>query len=145
MVCSFFGHSTVPSSLKDEIKREVLNLIDNYGVNKFYVGNNGGFDFIVQVVLKEVKKLRSGIEYFIVLSRLNEKVLNEDNENSVYPEGFENFIPKFAIVKRNDWMLRSSRFVIAYSKYSFYRSYKWVEKARRRGLIVTNLAEDKSI
>lgn len=139
MVCTFFGHKNVPSSIKEDIYDAIINLTKE-GVREFYVGNNGNFDFWVQKVLWEISKVEN-ITYSIILSRLNENVISDNQKASVFPEGFEKFLPRFAISKRNEWMLKKSNIVITYTKSRFSNCYKWIEKAEKRGLRIINLAK----
>ena len=45
MTCSFFGHRDAPDTVRGILKDTVLKIIDEKGIKKFYVGNNGNFDF----------------------------------------------------------------------------------------------------
>lgn len=44
MNCTFFGHADAPSEVKNKLREEVVKLIENRGVDRFYVGNHGSFD-----------------------------------------------------------------------------------------------------
>lgn len=71
--CTFFGHRIINKDIKDLLTRQIENLIAEYGVNVFYVGNNGQFDHLVATVLREVKLHNPQILYWIVLAYLPEK------------------------------------------------------------------------
>ena len=62
MICTFFGHSHCPDSVKPILKEKLIELIVEKGVNKFYVGNHGYFDYIVRTTLSELKKEYPQIE-----------------------------------------------------------------------------------
>ncbi len=140
MICTFFGHRDTSERIKDELKNTVSALIDN-GVKKFYVGNNGNFDLIVQDVLFELQKTQENIDYKIVLSYIDEKALCGDQEATIFPEGLEGVPRRYAVSKRNEWLIKSSNYVIAYCTNSFSNCHKWIEKAKKKGLSVINLAE----
>ena len=53
-VCTFFGHRDCPGSVKSRLWEVLTELIVNCGVDTFYVGNHGGFDRIVRIVLREL-------------------------------------------------------------------------------------------
>ena len=113
--CSFFGHRTAGSFLIPEIKTAVVEMI-NRGVDLFYVGNNGAFD---RAVLSALKELRSeySFRYYIVLAYLPvDKKENHDYDKyeTIYPEGLEIVPKRFAILKRNEWMIDHSDYVITY-------------------------------
>ena len=71
--CTFFGHRILNKDIKDLLTRQIDNLIAEYGVNIFYVGNNGQFDYLVAAVLREVKLHNPQISYSIVLAYLPER------------------------------------------------------------------------
>lgn len=139
MTCTFFGHKDAPNDSEKRLKKIIDDLIENEGVKNFYVGNNGHFDFLAQRVLAEIK---SDIDYAIVLSSINECALADHQDKTIFPEGFENVFPRFAICKRNDWLIKNSDFAIVYMEHKFSNCAKWVEKARKRGLKVINLADE---
>lgn len=141
MICTFFGHRDVTVCVKARIRDVVLDLIRTGRVSKFLVGNNGNFDFYVQCVLEELKNDGVGVTFDIVLSRVNEKALSENQRETVFPEELEKSIPKFAISKRNDWLIKNSSILIAYVEHRFSNSSKLLEKAIKRGLEVINLAD----
>ena len=141
MNCTFFGHRDAPSSIKARLKESILYL-QKQGVECFYVGNNGGFDALVQTALLELSLEKNNIKYFIVTSFLGEFAMSGEQERTIFPEGQELTFPRFAISKRNEWLLNNSSHVIAYVKNSCSNSYKFVERAKRKGLSVINLAEE---
>ena len=141
MVCTFFGNKDAPSSVKEKLKRTIKGLIDEKGAVCFYVGNNGNFDLFVQKVLSELKDEGAAIDYAIVLSSLGEVALGGNQERTIFPVEMENVPPRFAISRRNEWMIKKSDCLIAYAKHQFSNSRKWVEKASKKGLQVIDLAE----
>lgn len=134
MICTFFGHKDSPNDLKSDLERAVLYMIDSYNVTKFYVGNNGNFDFLVQQVLKKVITVRTQTEYYVVLSSLSEKAIGGAQSNTIFPEGLDYSPPRFAICKRNEWMIKNSDFAIVYVRHKFSNSYKWAAKCLKRGI-----------
>ena len=140
MICTFFGHKNAPVSVKEILKNEILRLADEGGV-EFYVGNNGNFDYYVQEILLDISKTRSDIKFNVVISYLNERVMKKMDKLSLFPEGLEKSLPRFAINKRNDWLIKKSDVAIVYVKNTFTNSYKLMMKAIKRGIKVINLGE----
>ena len=140
MVCTFFGHKDAPSSIKMRLE-EIIEALINEGMNNYYVGNNGNFDFYVQGVLENIVKKHNDIRFSVVLSTINETAIGTKQKYTVFPEGLENALPKFAILKRNDWMINNSQIVITYVRHNFSNSHKWLEKAKKKGLGVINLGD----
>ena len=143
MICTFFGHRDAPETIKNSLKSAIIRLIDEQGVRRFYVGNNGNFDFLAQRVLEEISKEENSLEFAIVLSSPCEKAVWGMQEQTLFPEGLEFSLPRFAISKRNDWLIKNSDFVIAYVKHSHSNAYRWVKKAERRGLKVISISDSK--
>ena len=139
MNCIFFGHRDAPCSIKGALKKTILSLLDE-GVECFYVGNNGQFDFFAQVVLKEISAQRD-IKYAIVLSRINESAIGGEQEKTLFCEGMESALPRFAVSKRNEWLVKNASVVVAYVTNPYSNSHAWVEKARKRGAKIINLYE----
>ena len=133
MICAFFGHRDANERIGVRVKRLVLELIEKEKTVKFYVGNNGKFDYIVQCVLREMKKEGVALEYRIVLSRIGETALSKEQDVTIFPEGLERSLPKFAISNRNEWLIKQADVVIACVKFEASNSFKWVERARKRG------------
>ena len=129
--CTFFGHRDCPASIKPKLCEILIDLIENKGVNNFYVGNNGNFDNIVYNMLCEIKKQYPYINYNIVLAYLpNNKSYNF--ENTIYPEGIETVPKRFAIDYRNKFMLDKADFVIAYVTHSWGGASKFVDLAVKK-------------
>ena len=79
MVCTFFGHRQVTKEIEPTLRSVLIDLIENHGVNRFFVGNHGGFDAMVQRVLKKLAASYS-IEFCVVLAYLPEKNAGNDEE-----------------------------------------------------------------
>lgn len=131
MTCTFFGHRSYNGEYNEKLKEEIEKLIKE-GVKDFLVGHNGGFDSSVKQILKELKKQYTDIRYTVVLSRLD-KYLTEKNE-TVFPDGIENALPRFKIIYRNNWMINNSDIVISYVRNSLTNgASSFTDIARRKG------------
>lgn len=140
MKATFFGHSTVPQNIQPLLTNVLENLIVNKGVNEFYVGNHGAFDGIVRKVLKELKTKYEDIEYKVVLAYLPiKKDEYKDYSDTIYPDGLENAPYRFAICRRNEWMINHSDIVITYTNKCFGGAYKFKKVAEKRGKTVIEL------
>ena len=140
MVCTFFGHKDTLANIKADLKSSILRLIESHGVKTFYEGNNGNFDALVQRTLAEIEKERQDISFCVVLSYVGERPICAEQVKTLLPEGQENALPRYAISKRNIWLINHSNFVIAYARHRYSNSWKWLEKAKERGLQLINLA-----
>ena len=146
MTCTFFGHRDTPKEIEPILVSTLKDLIENKNVNKFYVGNHGDFDFLVRKNLEKLKKQYPSISYYIVLAYLPQKKSEIDFLDyslTVYPDGLEKIPYKLAIIKRNQWMIEHSDFVVVYVKNSVGGAAKFKELAEKRGKKVTNCYDDK--
>lgn len=142
-VCTFFGHRDCPAAVRPKLRAVLAELIEQYGVEQFYVGRQGAFDAMVRSVLRELAEEYPGISYAVVLERLpgprDEAV--RDFSDTIFPGGLETAPPRFAISRRNEWMLRRADFVVTYVTRPWGGAAQFAEKARRQGKTVRNLAQ----
>ena len=142
-VCTFFGHRDCPAAVRPKLRAVLAELIEQYGVEQFYVGRQGAFDAMVRSVLRELAEEYPGISYAVVLERLpgprDEAV--RDFSDTIFPGGLETVPPRFAISRRNEWMLRRADFVVTYVTRPWGGAAQFAEKARRQGKTVRNLAQ----
>ena len=141
-VCTFFGHRDTPKKIEPILKSTLIDLIENKKVDLFYIGNQGNFDYMVRKKLKELKHIYKNISYIIVLAYMpteNNKINNEDNYETLFPLGLENTPPKFAINKRNKWMIDNSDYVITYVKYAVGGAALFKSLAEKKGKKVINI------
>ena len=145
MTCTFFGSRFVTEKIHDALTKEIVNLIENQGVRIFYVGHNGSFD---RVVAETLYNLRSeyDFEFYVVLAYLSLTLKQKKEEEkikkeypTIYPEELTSVPYRYAIVKRNDWMLNKADFVITYVTDPFGNSQKFKEKAEQKGKKVVEI------
>lgn len=117
--CTFFGHSECYGLDEALLSRTVEALICQ-GVDTFYVGNQGRFDSAVYHCLKQLRKGYPHIRVAVVLAYLpGKKRAGEEMDDTMYPqiEGS----PKFAIARRNRWMIGESDYCICYVNHTWGR------------------------
>jgi len=140
--CTFFGHKDTPNEIAPLLRLVLVDLIENKNVDTFYVGNNGNFDRLVYRTLCLLKERYPQIQYTVVLAYMPTKrceIYFRECE-SLLPDDLENASPRYAIVKRNDWMIAQATYVITYVKY-IGGAKKSQERAQKKGKTVINLAE----
>ncbi len=135
--CTFFGHRECYGLDIGVLIEAILEAVRD-GVDTFYVGNQGGFDSMVYGCLKQLRKEDPGIRVSVVLAYLPvQKREGEDMTDTVYPE-IEGH-PRFAIERRNRWMIAQSDHCICYINHSWGGAYKFYKLAKGHGLAVKNL------
>ena len=144
MICTFFGHKDTPEKIQPILRGILIDLIENKDAHLFYVGNHGKFDNMVQRNLKLLKDRYKHIGYAVVLAYMpgeKDNYNKQDYTDTIYPDGLESTPPKYAIVKRNKWMIDNSDYVVTYVKYNIGGAAKCKKLAEKKGLPVLNLAD----
>ena len=135
--CTFFGHRDCPSSIKGKLHKEIERLICNHGVDTFYVGTQGSFDRMAYAALVELRQRYRYIKVYRVLAYMPKlSDIAQDRsvlDDTILPEGIENAHPRYAIIKRNNWMIHRSDYMIAYVTHTFGGAYQAVERAKKKG------------
>ena len=135
MVCTFFGHRQVTKEIEPTLRATLVELIENHDVKRFYVGNHGGFDAMVQRALKELS-LTYAIHFYVVLAYLPEKK-GKNDFSTIFPEGLETVPKRFAISYRNKWMIERADYVVTYVHHNIGSgAAQFKELAEKRGKIV---------
>ena len=140
MVCTFFGHRDC-YELDDAVLQNAIEILINNGIDTFYIGNNGRFDDMAFSCLSSLQKTHKNISFSVVLAYLPTKETQdvEYYAYSLYPEEVEAAPRKFAIERRNAWMLDRSDYCICYVNRTWGGAYKFAHRAKCRGLNVINL------
>lgn len=135
--CTFFGHRECFGFDSQVLKQAIERLIAQ-GVDTFYVGNQGQFDSAVYSCLKQLRNEHPHIRICVVLAYLpTEKNEYDDASDTMYPE-IEGH-PKFAIDRRNRWMIDHSDYCLCCINHTWGGAYKFARLAKRRGKTVINL------
>ena len=140
MTCTFFGNRNAPNEIRSELEYVLTDLIENHSVEQFYVGNNGNFDRLVRGVLRDLQGRYPHIRYFVVLAYMpTHKSEEEDAADTVFPDGLESVPQKFAIAKRNEWMIARAHYVVTYV-HAIGGAKQYRELALKRKKTVIDLA-----
>ena len=153
MIITFAGHSllTEKDELSKAVRQIITEIIKKADKVSFYCGGYGDFDMICQGVCRSVKKDFPNCETVFVtpyMTDSQQKKIDCLLENRVYDAviypPLESVPLKYAISRRNKWMVDSADLIIAYVKYKSGGSYKTLQYAVRRNKTVINLADIKS-
>ncbi len=142
MVCTFFGHRDTPHDVEERLKAVLTALITTKGVDTFYIGHQGNFDFIARKVVLKLKEEFPHINYSIILAYIptdRENFFTKDYEHTIYPEELEKTPQRCAISKRNRWLIEHSDIVVTYVRHTFGSSSQFKELAEKRGRTVLNI------
>ena len=140
MICTFFGHSDTPETVKPTLKTAIIELIEKEHVTGFYVGNHGNFDRMAISILSELAKTRS-IRFYVVLAYPPTEKDTDYLAHTVLPDGIETVPPRFAINYRNKFMLENADFVITYVTHSWGGAAKYKQMAEKKQKRIIELGE----
>ena len=133
MIVTFCGHSTVhPREPVEAWLRETVAALIARGADKFYLGGYGAFDEMAASVVCELKKEYPDIASVLVLPYLDRKVSATNYNYTTYPP-LEKVPKRFAISKRNQWMVLNSDILVAYVKYDWGGAAATLRFAKREG------------
>ena len=148
MIITFVGHSFVPLAdrTKEMVKKQIRENITNEKNVTLYLGGYGDFDEICAIACKELKQEYRFIERLYVTPYISlseqSKIKEMQNQDlcdaSIYPP-IENVPPRFAISKRNQWMLKKADLIIAYVKRTYGGAKKSLEFAKRNNKKIINI------
>lgn len=145
MIVTFCGHRNVSDNaiITDRLTDAITNLFleattDNVPIS-FYCGGYGEFDRLAENVIDRVRNNfpNTRCEKIFVTPYItqsyqyrNEQMKRRFND-IIYPP-IENVPYRYAIIRRNEWMVDSADIVIAYVKYSWGGAARTLEYARRK-------------
>ena len=136
----FFGHRDVTHDIRAKLQSIIEQLITEEHITSFYVGHQGQFDSMVYSVLKNLKKSYPQMSYSVVLAYMpDEHIFELYGEDTIYPEGLETVPKRFAISKRNDWLIAHSCIAVCYVYRTWGGAAKFREKAIKKGLKVIDV------
>ena len=150
MTVSFVGHSVIASQsdIKEIVKRHVRNITKSSSKITCYLGGYGDFDQICATACRELKEELMDIELVYITpyltlpaqEKINCMLKQGDYDRMIYPP-IETVPLKFAILKRNEWMMKNCDLVIAYVKHSYGGAYNTLKEAKRKNKKIINVAD----
>ena len=99
--CTFFGHRDAPASVMPRLRSVLVELIQQRGVDQFYVGRQGDFDTMAGRVLVELAEIYPHISYAVVLERLPTRRDTWNplpRDHTLFPEGLETEPPRLSLI-----------------------------------------------
>ena len=146
MMVTFCGHSEVLQI--DNVKRWLFfttRALIEQGANTFYLGGYGAFDSMAASVLREQKKQFPNIQMILVLPYLNAFKDSSGYDSTIYPS-LESVPPRYAISKRNQWMVDRADMVVAYVQHNWGGAAATLRYARRKkkNIILYSICQNKN-
>ena len=144
--CFFIGHRNAPETLRPLLDAAIERHISEYGVNEFIAGHYGSFDYMAAGAVKQAKKRHPEVTLVLLLPYYPFPYDTGGYDSTYYPEGMETGPKPFAIVRANDYMIKTCEYLICYDAGLIGNTGMLVKKALRRQakgeMHVDNLAEN---
>lgn len=135
MTVSLFGHRKLYGQNKEVASRLstcIDELIKN-GATEFFLGDYGELDQLAASVLNKKKVDDPQIRMVLVLPYLDKKIDTKIRyDEFIYPP-LEKTPKRYAIVKRNEWMVCNSDAVVVYCMNSYGGAFAALQYAEKQG------------
>ena len=132
------------SSIERHLEEVIRGLIAQ-DVDEFWLCEQGAFDCLSRLVLKELKKEFDWINLCILPAYYpnNAKMdwIDDNGYELLYPDEVSKAPPQVAILRRNEYIAKNTDYIVCYVSRKSGGAYKAVEKARKYGKKIINLAE----
>ena len=147
--CSFFGHRDFveDDNISAKIKNIISDCVSNKNIYNFLLGGYGHFDYCCAKYINELKSNYPEIRIYLVLAYINKKLDQYDKnfiqtmyDDILYPP-IEKTPLKYSIVKRNEWMVENSQFVIFYVNKTWGGASKMLEYTQKKKIKFINVAD----
>lgn len=115
--------------------------VTDFGVSQFWVGGYGAFDSVASAAVMQLKKNFPHIKLYLILAYMPKEGAAVPNfyDGTVYPEGLELVPRRFAISRRNQWMVNNCDLVIGYVDAGFGGAYAACRMAARKEKLLFNI------
>lgn len=142
MNVTFCGHAQITEreALQNWLQTVTQSLIEQ-GATTFYLGGYGAFDSLAASVLREQKKRYPQIELVLVLAYLNTRRDTSGYDRTVYPP-LETVPRRFAISRRNRWMVESVDVVVSYVLHDWGGAATTLQYAKRKKKRIISYCDD---
>lgn len=132
MTVTFCGHKDIADASKVRtILDEILRGLVAEGADRFLLGGYGGFDSLVAHAVQNLKQQYPEIRSTLVIPYLNREYNTELYDNTTYPP-LEDVPMKFAISRRNEWMVDQADVVVAYVTHGWGGAAATLQYAERK-------------
>lgn len=139
----FIGHSDCPNLSYELVKKIIIEHI-NIGVINFLSGGQGEFDRLCACCVNELQKKYAYIKNYIVIPYVSFSIFDKKIfDEIIFPDDFEKYYFKSAILARNKYMVDNSSYAICYINHSWGGASKTFELALKRKLKIYNLGSMK--
>lgn len=124
---------------------EVIRGLIAQDVDEFWLCEQGTFDSLSRLVLKELKKEFDWINLCVFPAyypnNAKQDWIEDNGYDLIYPDEVAKAPPQVAILRRNEYIAKNADYIVCYLKRKSGGAYKAVEIARKHNKKIINLAE----
>lgn len=136
VVVTLCGHSTIYKTNDfSQWLAAILPSVIEGGASTFYLGGYGAFDGLAAKAVRQQKAAYPHIEMILVLAYLDREVDASGYDGTTYPP-LEKVPRRYAIVRRNEWMVPASDLVISGVTHGWGGAAQTLEFARKKKKVV---------
>jgi len=141
MIITFCGHAEFRGG--EEYEEKIISVLREKRADEVYLGGYGNFDgFAYKCALKYKKEEAPNLKLTLVTPYLDGEhkkgFLDGEYDEIIYPS-LENVPPRFAISRRNEWMVGNADIVVAFVERSFGGAYKTLAYAEKHKKEIINI------
>ena len=139
MIVTFCGHRDFVETA--EAENQLTMFLEKYARENVrlvcYNGGYGNFDYFAAKCVQRMQEQYSNIRNCHVLPYIDQpfleriEIFKNHFDETIYPP-LESVPRKYAIIRRNEWMVDSADIVIAYVTYSWGGAARTLEYAKRK-------------
>lgn len=139
MIVTFCGHRDFVETA--EAENQLTMFLEKYARENVrlvcYNGGYGNFDYFAAKCVQKMQEQYSNIRNCLVLPYIDQpfleriEIFKNHFDETIYPP-LESVPRKYAIIRRNEWMVDSADIVIAYVTYSWGGAARTLEYAKRK-------------
>ena len=141
MRITFCGHGKI--TYTDETRKLLRDTIENLiseGADEFLLGGYGAFDVMAANAVRSLKEKYAYIKSVLVVPYIDRDFDRDLYGCSEYPP-IERVPKRFAILKRNEWMVNQADVVVAYVDHDWGGAAKTLERAVSKKKRIINIAD----
>ena len=143
MIIVFCGHSNYLRSTQDEAT--IVNILEcEVGDSpcEIFFGGYGNFDDFAFHCAKKYKQTHKNTKLVLITPYLenSKSAYNKENFDSIIYPSLEHVPPKYAISRRNKWMIGQADIVICCVSRQYGGAYAMYADAKRKGKKIYNLS-----
>ena len=128
------GHRECHFFPEEKVISQIQFLLDN-GYDTFYSGGMGEFDLKCARILVHIKQTCPNLQSHLVIPFLSFKIPSSDlYDEIIFPAECDKLSPRFAIPRRNRWMVDQSQAALCFVLYSWGGAATTLQYAQKKNL-----------